>query len=55
MTQLGRFALGFIAGQELGLGIGELGESVTEGDPNSAAEPGSAIAVADLSGATVTA
>jgi hypothetical protein len=47
-------ALGLIAGQPLGLGMGELGESTAEGEPNCAADCGSAMAVAAGSGATVT-
>jgi hypothetical protein len=53
-THGGRLALGLIAGQPFGLGMGELGESTAEGDPNCAADCGSAMAVAAGSGATVT-
>jgi hypothetical protein len=31
-------ALGFTGGQAIGLGIGELGESTAEGEPNWAAD-----------------
>ncbi|HEY8012391.1 MAG TPA: hypothetical protein VIE70_00745, partial [Dongiaceae bacterium] len=54
MTQFGRLALGLIAGHAFGLGMAELGESTAEGEPNSAADWGSAMAVAAGSGATVT-
>ncbi|HEY7900228.1 MAG TPA: hypothetical protein VIC25_03485 [Caulobacteraceae bacterium] len=53
-TQAGRLALGLMTGQEDGLGIGELGDSTAEGEPNSAVDCGSAIGVAAGSGATVT-
>jgi hypothetical protein len=43
-----------IAGQAAGLGMAVLGESTAEGEPNSAADWGSAIDVAEGSGATVT-
>ena len=41
-------------GQLAALGMGELGESTAEGEPNSAADWGSAIGVAERSGTTVT-
>lgn len=53
-THGGRLALGCMAGQLLGLGIGELGDDTADGEPYSAADCGSAIDVADGSGATVT-
>jgi hypothetical protein len=53
-TQFGRFALGLGVGQAAGLAMAELGESTAEGEPNSAADCGSAIDVAAGSGATVT-
>jgi hypothetical protein len=54
LTQFGRLALGLIGGHEFGLGIAEFGVSTAEGEPNSAADCGSAIEVALGSGATVT-
>ncbi len=54
MTQFGRLALGLIAGHDIGFGIAELGESTAEGEPNCAADCGSAMDVAEGSGATVT-
>jgi len=49
-TQLGRLALGLIVGHAAALGIAELGESTAEGEPNSAADCGSAMGVAEASG-----
>jgi hypothetical protein len=47
-------ALGCGVGQDEGFGIGELGDPVADGEPNIAEDCGSAIGVADGSGAMVT-